>query len=152
MVKIISRKHKKSKSKSNKLNKSNKSNKLNKSNKSNKSNKIKLLKKFVGGNGEVSFDIFNNLPEQFKLKINNSVNDNLEMKMSVNEIQSIYKKQKQYQLYDFIFDNESKQLIKVWNHENNNPESITAGLPGIHIYVIKFDNNNYHIIGKITRI
>jgi hypothetical protein len=114
--------------------------------------KKKIIKKLNGG-GEASVDIFNNLPLQIKTQINNMVSNNLEMEMSVVQIQSRYKTQQQYQLYDFIFDTKTKQLSKIWNHETNNPMSITAGLPGIHIYVVKTDENQniFEIIGKFTR-
>ena len=71
--------------------------------------------------------------------------------MSVTEIQSRYQPKQQFQLYDFIFDANTKSLIKVWDHKTNNPSSITVGLPGIHIYVIKLNDQQYQIIGKITR-
>jgi len=32
-----------------------------------------------------------------------------------------------------------------------NPDTITAGLPGIHIYMIITDSNQYKFIGKFTR-
>ncbi len=124
--------------------------------KSKTNKKIKTIKKKINklnGGGEASVDIFNNLPLQIKTQINNMVSNNLEMEMSVVQIQARYKTQQQYQLYDFIFDINTKQLIKVWNHETNNPMSITAGLPGIHIYVVKTDDNinTFKIIGKFTR-
>lgn len=121
------------------------------------SKKIKTIKrkinKKLNGGGEASVDIFNNLPHQVKTQINNMVSNNLEMEMSVVQIQARYKTQQQYQLYDFIFDINTKQLIKVWNHETNDPMSITAGLPGIHIYVVKTDENQnmFELIGKFTR-
>ncbi len=119
--------------------------------KTNKKLKTKINK--LSGGGEVSFDVFNNLPSQIKIQINNAILSNLEMEMSVNQIQSRYKTQQQYQLYDFIFDTKTKQLSKIWDHETNNPMSITAGLPGIHIYVVKTNDNkhNFMIIGKITK-
>ena len=119
--------------------------------KTNKKIKTKINK--LSGGGEVSFDVFNNLPSQIKIQINNAILSNLEMEMSVSQIQARYKTQQQYQLYDFIFDTKTKQLSKIWDHETNNPMSITAGLPGIHIYVVKTNDNkhNFMIIGKITK-
>ena len=119
--------------------------------KTNKKIKTKINK--LSGGGEVSFDVFNNLPSQIKIQINNAILSNLEMEMSVSQIQARYKTQQQYQLYDFIFDTKTKQLSKIWDHETNNPMSITAGLPGIHIYIVKIDKNQntFEIIGKFTR-
>ena len=118
--------------------------------------KLKTIKRKINklsGGGEVSFDVFNNLPSQIKIQINNAMLSNLEMEMSVSQIQTRYKTQQQYQLYDFIFDTKTKQLSKIWDHETNNPMSITAGLPGIHIYIVKIDKNQntFEIIGKFTR-
>ena len=136
MVKVITRKQQKLKSKS-----------------INKLKNRKRSKKFFGG-GEVSIELFNRLPETVKQNINNLLSKSQSQKqteMSVNQIQARYQPQQQFQLYDFIFDANTKSLIKVWDHQTNNPTSITAGLPGIHIYVIKFNDQQYQIIGKTTR-
>jgi hypothetical protein len=136
MVKVITRKQQKLKSKS----------KLR-----NKLKNRKRSKKFLGG-GEVSIELFNRLPETVKQNINNLLSQSqTQTEMSVNQIQARYQPQQQFQLYDFIFDANTKSLIKVWDHQTNNPTSITAGLPGIHIYVIKLNDQQYQIIGKITR-
>ncbi len=94
--------------------------------------------------GEINLNFFNNLPDEIKDKIKNYNNNN-----SIEDIKREYMKFTNFELYDFIFDN-NKQLIKIWFHGANNISSITGGLPGIHIYVIK-KNNNYEIIGKFIR-
>jgi hypothetical protein len=136
MVKVITRKQQKLKSKSR-----------------NKLKNRKRSKKFLGG-GEVSIELFNRLPETVKQNIKNLLSQSqtqTQTEMSVNQIQARYQPQQQFQLYDFIFDANTKSLIKVWDHQTNNPTSITAGLPGIHIYIIKLNEQQYQIIGKITR-
>jgi hypothetical protein len=56
------------------------------------------------------------------------------------------------QLIDFIYDIKSPHnLIKKWDHRIGNPDTITAGLQGIHIYMIVTDSNQYKFIGKFTR-
>ena len=44
-----------------------------------------------------------------------------------------------------------KKLIKIWDHMTNNIESITAGLPGIHIYVIIWSANR-NLLQPIIRL
>ena len=56
------------------------------------------------------------------------------------------------QLIDFIYDiKPPHNLIKKWDHMIGNPDTITAGLQGIHIYMIVTDSNQYKFIGKFTR-
>jgi hypothetical protein len=116
--------------------------------KSKKSRKSKIKK---GGQaikiGEVNSNLFNTLPDDVKNNISNLLNNDIGI--SIEDIQEKYKKVKEFELYDFIFDN-NKQLIKIWFHGSNNVSSITGGLQGIHIYAIK-KNNNYVIIGKFIR-
>jgi hypothetical protein len=119
-----------------------------KNNRIKKSRKSKIKK---GGQaikiGEVNSNLFNTLPDEVKNNISNLLNN--DNNNSIEDIQEKYKKVKEFELYDFIFDN-NKQLIKIWFHGSNNVSSITGGLPGIHIYAIK-KNNNYFIIGKFIR-
>jgi hypothetical protein len=114
----------------------------------------KSLIKFIGG-GEVFSpkDFFSNLKSEYQSIINSSIKS---PDMDLENIKDKYRNQQQYHLYDFIFDlNLAKQpkLIKVWDHMRNDPESITAGLPGIHIYVIIDQNIKpiFTFIGKFTR-
>ena len=56
------------------------------------------------------------------------------------------------QLIDFIYNNDSPhKLIKTYDHGIGRPNTITAGLKGIHIYMIINDSNQYQFIGKFTR-
>jgi hypothetical protein len=147
----ISKKHSKKRMIKNKKNKTTKT-------KTKKTISRKSLIKFIGG-GEIlnPNDFFSNLKKDEQSKILSSINLS---DMSLEDIKNNYKNQQQqkYHLYDFIFDlnlNKQPKLIKVWDHMRNDPESITAGLPGIHIYVIidqKKDNTTiFKIIGKFTR-
>jgi hypothetical protein len=63
----------------------------------------------------------------------------------LNNIQQTYSKQSNKQLYDLIYfagepfpikDNFLRTPEIIWNHSTNQPESITAGKPGIHIYIM----------------
>jgi polyhydroxyalkanoate synthesis regulator phasin len=117
-----------------------------------KSRKSKIKK---GGQvvqmGEINLNFFNKLPDEIKDKIKNyNNNNNNNNNSSIEDIQEKYSNFTYYELYDFIFDN-NKKLIKIWFHGANNISSITGGLPGIHIYVIKKNDNNYEIIGKFIR-
>jgi predicted patatin/cPLA2 family phospholipase len=125
------------------MKKSIKNNRIKKSRKSRKS-KIKKGGQVVQM-GEIDLNFFNKLPDEIKDKIKNYNNNN----NSIEDIQNKYSNFTYYELYDFIFDN-NKKLIKIWYHGVNNISSITGGLKGIHIYVIKKDNN-YEIIGKFIR-
>jgi len=113
-----------------------------------KSRKSKIKKGGKSINiGEIDLNLFNNLGDEVKNNISNLLNNDIGI--SIEDIQEKYKKVKEFELYDFIFDN-NKQLIKIWFHGSNNVSSITGGLQGIHIYAIK-KNNNYFIIGKFIR-
>ena len=116
--------------------------------KSKKSRNSKIKK---GGNsiniGEVNSNLFNTLPDDVKNNISNLLNN--DNNNSIEDIKEKYEKVKKFELYDFIFGFDGN-LIKIWYHGINNISSITGGLPGIHIYVIK-KNNNYEIIGKFIR-
>ncbi len=79
--------------------------------------------------------------------INNSNNSNSKL----NTIRQTYaNKYSQYQLLDYIYDKNTKKLIKVWNHKTNVPNSITAGLPGIHNYFV-IQGDKKILIGKFIR-
>ncbi len=118
-----------------------------KSRKNSKSRKNRKIKK--GGQiGEINSVLFNNLSDEVKNNISNLLNN--EIDISIEDIKEKYEKVKEYELYDFIFGFD-KKLIKIWYHGINNVSSITGGLPGIHIYVIKNNDNNYEIIGKFIR-
>jgi len=152
------------------IKKSKKNNKIynNSIKKSNKSNKtIKLRKKlnqprkgivrFIGGGNEIlnyqSF--YNRLSNNQKNKILEKLNQNNLANLNLQDIINNYKTKQSYNLYDFIFDKSSSnpRLLKIWDHKTNDPNSITAGLPGIHIYVIIDSRyiNKFEIIGKFIR-
>ncbi len=79
-------------------------------------------------------------------------NNNTNLKKTIEDVQDVYRtRYGTKQLYDFIFSNEQfNTLIKIWDHKVNDPSSITAGLPGIHLYTI-YDNGKYQVIGKFIR-
>ncbi len=110
--------------------------------------------KFIGGGEVLNPESFlKNLNQKYQSEILSNINLS---DMSLEDIKNKYRGLQKYHLYDFIFDlsqNNPPKLIKVWDHNTNDPESITAGLPGIHIYTI-IDNdidNKFKIIGKFTR-
>jgi hypothetical protein len=123
-----------------------KSKKNKKNRKTRKTRKSKIKK--GGQMGEINSNLFNNLPNEVKNNISNLLNNDIDI--SIENIKEKYENVKEFDLYDFIFDN-NKKLIKIWFHGANNISSITGGLPGIHIYVIKKNDNNYEIIGKFMR-
>jgi hypothetical protein len=58
-----------------------------------------------------------------------------------------------YQLYDFIFPLGLTTLttpMVIWDHGKNDPNSITAGLPGVHIYAI-IKNGKYEVLDRFIR-
>lgn len=63
------------------------------------------------------------------------------------------------QLYDLIYENQKfkvydsqKRPSLIWDHGVNNPTSITAGLPGTHIYIYKEPNTGmFKLLGIIIR-
>ena len=69
----------------------------------------------------------------------------------LNTIKKVYSRDySQYQLLDYIYDKNNKKLIKIWDHKTNDPNSITAGLPGIHNYfVVQGDKKLF--IGNFVR-
>jgi hypothetical protein len=123
---------------------------LTKNNKIQRINKKKLTKKGVG---ELSLNIFNNITnkniifDQLQKVSSNRFNNN-------NKIQSIRNTYSiKDHLYDFIFDLKTKKLIKIWDHEIGKPDTITAGVPGIHIYATLEPNERLvkNIIGTFVR-
>ena len=69
----------------------------------------------------------------------------------LNAIRQTYaNKYSQYQLLDYIYDKNTKKLIKVWDHKTNDLNSITAGLPGIHNYFV-IQGDKKILIGKFIR-
>jgi hypothetical protein len=111
--------------------------------------------KMYGGNGGPIQDkdiFFSALTKDSKKKLETMImvgefTDNLET------IKNKYKAVGEKKLYDFIYTNNNGQyeLNTIWDHVVGVPESITAGLSGIHIYAIKNDNNEFEIIGKFER-
>ena len=64
-----------------------------------------------------------------------------------------YTQNQLYQLYDFIFPLEltlQKTPKVIWDHGKNDPNSITAGLPGVHIYAI-IKNGKYEVLDRFVR-
>jgi hypothetical protein len=114
-----------------------------------KSLQLRTLKKQQKGGGEVV------PPEGFWNKLSRNIQQNIQKELfnlnyKTDNLETI-KSNKLIQtsrLYDFIFQNQ--KLFKIWDHAINNPSSITAGLPGIHIYVI-LNNNQHQIVGTFIR-
>lgn len=124
---------------------------LTKNNKIRRIYKKKLTKK--GGNGSLQFNNITN-----KNIILDKLTTSSKISNSDNKIQSIrntYSEKENIKdhLYDFIFDSNTKQLVKIWDHKIGKPETITAGLPGIHIYVTLDPNGRFvkKIIGTFVR-
>lgn len=121
-----------------------------------KKNKYKHTK-YLGG-GELSVSIFNNilnnniiLEQLQSISSGKFKNDN-----KITTIRNTYSTNENIKehLYDFIFDLKTKKLIKIWDHYIGKPETITAGLPGIHIYATLESNGKSvkNIIGTFVRI
>ncbi len=79
--------------------------------------------------------------------------DNNKKDNSLNSIKQNYRNNyMNNQLIDFIYDlNPPHNLIKTWDHGIGKPDTITAGLQGIHIYKVKNDSNQLQFVGKFTR-
>ena len=137
-----------------KLKSKNKNKIIRKSNKSNtKSIKSITLKKQQKGGGEVES------PEEFFTSLSINIQQTIQREFKnpihlTNNLETIRSNQlvNTSRLYDFIYQRQSHTptLLKIWDHGINNPESITAGLPGIHIYTI-ISNNEAKIIGTFIR-
>ncbi len=111
---------------------------------------------FIGG-GEIldTTTFISSLTQEQKNKIK-QLRDS-EMTNQLDEIKGKYRLEptNTLHLYDFIYQNNNeKKLIKIWDHGTKDPESITAGLHGIHIYVIIENTPKskiFEIIGKFIR-
>jgi hypothetical protein len=60
----------------------------------------------------------------------------------------------QYHLYDLIYESKilttyNPKPTKIWDHGTNNPTSITAGLPGTHIYVYESPASKFNLLGVV---
>jgi hypothetical protein len=129
--------------------------KLTKNNKIQRINKKKLTKKY--GGGELSLNIFNNITNRKNIldqlqKVSSNIFNNDQKIITIKNTYSIVTNIKDH-LYDFIFDLKTKQLKKIWDHEIGKPDTITAGLPGIHIYATLEPNGRLvkNIIGTFVR-
>ncbi len=114
-----------------------------------------IRKKIIGGGAILNKDDFlKSLSSNTRTIINNVL---LSGQMTdLESIKSEYSKNKSSQLYDFIYDTKdyepSKYVLNtIWDHGIGKPDSITAGMKGIHIYAIKIGENNFTIIGKFER-
>jgi hypothetical protein len=127
-----------------------------------KSNKLKKSlnnKKMKGGMGGVNIDsFFKGLYDKSRINLNNLLKESISSekytKTDLASIISDYEQKKETQLYDFIYEKHKdgkSQLTTIWDHETGKPESITAGMKGIHLYVIKNGDNNFEILGKFVR-
>jgi hypothetical protein len=134
----------------------NKNKNIRKSNKSNtKCIKSITLKKQQKGGGEIESteEFFTSLSINIQHTIQRELKNSIHL---TNNLETIISNQlvNTSRLYDFIYQNQSQShtptLLKIWDHGINNPESITAGLPGIHIYTI-ISNNEAKIIGTFIR-
>jgi hypothetical protein len=60
----------------------------------------------------------------------------------------------QYHLYDLIYESQvltsyHSKPTKIWDHGTNNSVSITAGLPGTHIYVYETPGSKFNLLGVV---
>ncbi len=121
--------------------------------------KIIIGSKMIGGNGPLDISkFFEELGESNKAVLNTlliqSLESEIDNKGNLNDIIESYKEKANNQLYDFIYTKNDKQqyvLDTLWDHETGKPESITAGKPGVHIYVVKMSDGKFAIIGKFER-
>jgi hypothetical protein len=131
--------------------------KITRTHKKNKHKKLSIRKKYLGG-GEIPVSIFNNilnhniiLNQLQPISSSKFNNDN-----KITTIRNTYSSSENIKehLYDFIFDLKTKKLIKIWYHDIGKPETITAGLPGIHIYTTLESNGKSvkNIIGTFIRV
>ena len=119
-----------------------------------KTHKKMILK---GGGSLDIYSFFTNLGEiksaTLKSILASSLTSDKDLKADLEVIISSYKKQKENQLYDFIYvKNQEGQYVldTIWDHAIGNPESITAKMHGVHIYFIQ-NNGRFEIIGKFIR-
>ena len=122
-----------------------------KKSRTNRKTKKKINK--MQGSGEISIKIWDSLSNDEKNSLIDEANpyNNRNLKSSIDEIKNLYKdKYNAKHLYDFIFSQDNLKIIKIWDHSVNEPNSITGGLPGIHLYTI-YENGKYQVIGKFIR-
>lgn len=114
-------------------------------------------KKYLGG-GELSLTIFNNIlnPNIIINQLQSISSGKFNNDNKITTIRNTYSTTENIKdhLYDFIFDLKTKNLIKIWDHDIGKPETITAGLPGIHIYATLESNGKSvkNIIGTFVRL
>lgn len=116
-----------------------------------KFNKLKKMV-FYGGD-EANMEIWNSFSNDEKNSLINEANptNNDKLKNSIEDVKNLYKdKYGTKQLYDFIFSKNDLKIIKIWDHKVNDPNSITGGLEGIHLYTI-YENGKYQVIAKFIR-
>lgn len=109
--------------------------------------------KMNGGSGELNIETWNSLSNDEKNSLIEEANpyNTLKLKTSIEEVQNLYKdKYINKHLYDFIFSKDELKIIKIWDHSVNEPNSITGGLKGIHLYTI-YENGKYLVIAKFIR-
>jgi hypothetical protein len=131
--------------------------KLTRTHKKNKYKKISIRKKYLGGD-ELPVSIFNKIVNRNiilnQLQTISSGKFNNDNKIiTIRNTYSSSENIKEH-LYDFIFDLKTKKLIKIWDHDIGKLETITAGLPGIHIYATLESNDKSlkNIIGTFVRL
>lgn len=114
----------------------------------------KRIIKFIGGGDILDINSFLKTITQEKIKQIENTRDSRQID-SLEKIKEKYRNKNTPQLYDFIYQNNNeKKLIKIWDHGKKDPESITAGFHGIHIYVIIENTPTskiFEIIGKFIR-
>jgi len=146
--------------KSMKLRKTRKTRKTKPPSSSGKRNKpSNFIKKMIlkGGGSLDIYSFFTNLGEirsaTLKSILASSLTSDKDLKSELEVIISSYEKQKEKQLYDFIYvKNQEGQYVlnTIWEHEIGKSKSITGEMPGVHIYVIQ-NNGSFEIIGKFIR-
>lgn len=112
----------------------------------------KKINKMQGGN-ELNIQVWDSLSNDEKNSLIEMANpyNNQNLKTSIDEVKNLYKdKYNNKHLYDFIFSQDTLKIIKIWDHNVNEPNSITGGLTGIHLYTI-YENGKYQVIAKFIR-
>jgi hypothetical protein len=117
----------------------------------NKKSKKQIIK--MQGAGEMNINRWDLLSNDEKNSLIEEANpyNNRNLKRTIEEVKNLYSsKYNDRHLYDFIFSKDSLKIIKIWDHNVNEPNSITGGLTGIHLYTI-YENGKYQVIGKFIR-
>ena len=117
------------------------------------SKKQKHIIKMRAGGSEVNMQIWDSFSNDEKNILINEANpyNNGKLKNSIDDVQNLYRdKYGNKHLYDFIFSKDDLKIIKIWDHNVNDPRSITGGLQGIHLYTI-YENGKYQVIAKFIR-